>query len=50
MDFDLELPDRFLGDPIDMITFKGLSAGKLELMSFIEIISCDLKLNQCKRT
>jgi len=39
-DFKWELPDcRFLGDPIDLITFNGLCRNKIESISFIEVKS-----------
>jgi predicted Holliday junction resolvase-like endonuclease len=45
-DFKWELPDsRFLGDPIDLITFNGLSVGKVHSLSFIEVKSGNAKLN-----
>ena len=45
-DFKWELPDsRFLGDPIDLITFNGLSSGKIESINFIEVKSGNAKLN-----
>lgn len=44
--FKWELPDcRFLGDPIDMITFNGLSVNKVNSINFIEIKSGAAKLN-----
>jgi len=45
-DFKWELPDsRFLGDPIDLITFNGLSAGKVNSINFIEVKSGNARLN-----
>lgn len=45
-DFKLELPDcRVLGDPIDLITFNGLSAGKVNSINFIEVKSGNARLN-----
>lgn len=45
-DFTLDLPDcRFLGDPIDIITFNGFSLGSIDSMSFIEVKSGKARLN-----
>lgn len=45
-EFKLDLPDcRFLGDPIDLITFNGLSMNKVNSINFIEIKSGKAKLN-----
>ena len=45
-DFKLSLPDcRFLGDPIDLLTFNGLSENKIESISFIEVKSGKARLN-----
>lgn len=45
-DFKWELPDsRFLGDPIDLITFNGLSMNNVQSISFIEVKSGAAKLN-----
>lgn len=45
-DFKWNLPDcRFLGDPIDLITFNGLSLNKLHSISFIEVKSGKARLN-----
>lgn len=45
-DFSWELPDcRFIGDPIDMITFNGLSSNKVNSISFIEVKSGGARLN-----
>jgi predicted Holliday junction resolvase-like endonuclease len=50
-DFKWELPDsRFLGDPIDLMTFNGLSAGKVNSLSFIEVKSGNAKLNQHQKS
>ena len=44
--FSYELPDcRFLGDPVDFITFKGLSRGKVDSISFVEVKSGNARLN-----
>ena len=45
-DFSWELPDcRFIGDPIDLITFNGLSINKIDSISFIEVKSGMARLN-----
>ena len=45
-DFTWELPDcRFIGDPIDLITFNGLSINKINSISFIEVKSGMARLN-----
>ena len=45
-DFKWVLPDcKFLGDPIDVITFNGLSISKVDSISFIEVKSGAAKLN-----
>ena len=45
-DFRWELSDcRFIGDPIDMITFNGLSFNKIDSISFIEVKSGGARLN-----
>lgn len=50
-DFKWELPDsRFLGDPIDLITFNGLSLGKLNSINFIEVKSGNARLNQHQKS
>ena len=46
-DFKWQLPDcRFLGDPIDLLTFNGLSVNNIDSISFIEVKSGKAKLNQ----
>jgi len=46
-DFKWKLPDcRFLGDPIDLLTFNGLSDNKIESISFIEVKTGAARLNQ----
>ncbi len=46
-DFKLELPDcRFLGDPIDLITFNGISKNKVNSISFIEVKSGGARLTK----
>ncbi len=50
-DFKWELPDcRFLGDPIDLITFNGLSMGKVDSLNFIEVKSGNAKLNRRQKS
>lgn len=45
-DFKWNLPDcRFMGDPIDLITFNGLSINKINSISFIEVKSGMARLN-----
>jgi len=45
-DFKWQIPDcRFLGDPIDLLTFNGLSENNVESISFIEVKSGKAKLN-----
>ncbi|MEK6910587.1 MAG: Holliday junction resolvase-like protein [Nanoarchaeota archaeon] len=46
-DFEWELSDcRFLGEPIDLIIFHGLTAGKVESIRFLEVKSGKAKLNE----
>ena len=50
-DFKWELPDcRILGDPIDMITFNGLSMNKIDSISFIEVKSGGARLNNHQKS
>jgi len=50
-DFKLDLPDcRFLGDPIDLITFNGFSKGKIDSINFIEVKSGAARLNQHQKS
>lgn len=50
-DFKWTLPDsRFLGDPIDLITFNGLSASKVNSISFIEVKSGAARLNEHQKS
>lgn len=50
-DFRWELPDsRFLGDPIDLITFNGLSIGKVNSINFIEVKSGNARLNEHQKS
>lgn len=49
-DFAWSLPDcRFLGDPIDLITFNGLSVNMVHSISFIEVKTGGARLNQHQR-
>ncbi len=41
---------RFLGDPIDLVTFNGLSIGKIDSISFIEVKSGKARLNQHQKS
>jgi len=46
-DFKWQLPDcRFLGDPIDLLTFNGLSVNNIDSISFIEVKSGKARLNK----
>jgi predicted Holliday junction resolvase-like endonuclease len=48
--FRWELPDcRFLGDPIDLVTFNGCCQNKIESISFIEVKSGKARLNKNQR-
>lgn len=45
-DFKWQMPDcRFLGDPIDLLTFNGLSNNNIDSISFIEVKSGKARLN-----
>jgi len=45
-EFNWELCDcRFLGDPLDMLTFNGLSVNKIHSLSFIEVKTGNARLN-----
>ena len=49
-DFGWNLPDcRFLGNPIDLLTFNGCCQNKIESISFIEVKSGKARLNQNQR-
>ena len=49
-DFRWEIPDcRFLGDPIDLVTFNGCCQNKIESISFIEVKSGKARLNKNQR-
>jgi predicted Holliday junction resolvase-like endonuclease len=46
-DFKWQLTDsRFLGDPIDLIIFNGLSSGKIRSINFVEVKSGNARLNK----
>ena len=45
-DFKWTVPDsKFLGDPIDLIVFNGLSVNKVKSINFIEVKSGKARLN-----
>ena len=50
-DFKWTVPDsKFLGDPIDLLVFNGLSMGKVDSMSFVEVKSGNAKLNNHQKS
>ena len=50
-DFRWEIPDtRFLGDPIDLLIFKGLSDGNVEWIDFVEIKTGKSPLNKHQKS
>lgn len=50
-DFKWTVPDsKFLGDPIDLMTFNGLSVGKVKSISFIEVKSGKANLNEHQKS
>ena len=50
-DFKCELSDcRFLGEPIDLIIFNGLTAGKIESIKFLEVKSGKAVLNKHQKS
>ena len=50
-DFKWPVPDsKFLGDPIDLIVFKGLSVNKVKSISFIEVKSGKARLNRHQKS
>jgi predicted Holliday junction resolvase-like endonuclease len=50
-DFKWTVPDsKFLGDPIDLMTFNGLSIGKVNSISFIEVKSGNAHLNEHQKS
>lgn len=45
-DFKWIVPDsKFLGDPIDLLVFNGLSSGNVDSLSFVEVKSGAARLN-----
>jgi len=50
-DFKWFVPDcKFLGDPIDLIVFNGLSVNKVKSISFIEVKSGNARLNSHQKS
>jgi len=50
-DFKWVVPDsKFLGDPIDLIVFNGLSMGKIESLSFVEVKSGNARLSERQKS
>lgn len=50
-DFEWELSDcRFLGEPIDLVIFHGLTAGKVDSIRFLEVKSGKAKLNDHQKS
>ncbi len=50
-DFKWVVPDtKVLGDPIDMLIFNGLSNGKVESLSFVEVKSGAARLNEHQKS
>ena len=50
-DFKWELSDcRFLGEPIDIVIFHGLSTGKVDSIRFLEVKSGKAKLNDHQKS
>ena len=46
-DFKWPIPDsKFLGDPIDLMVFNGLSENKVKSINFVEVKSGKARLNQ----
>jgi predicted Holliday junction resolvase-like endonuclease len=49
-DFKWNIPDcRFLGDPIDLLTFNGCCQNNIQSISFIEVKSGKARLNENQR-
>jgi predicted Holliday junction resolvase-like endonuclease len=49
--FKWVVPDsKFLGDPIDLLVFNGLSMGKVNSLSFVEVKSGNAKLNDHQKS
>ena len=50
-DFKWELSDcRFLGEPVDLIIFNGLTAGKVDSINFLEVKSGAARLNEHQKS
>jgi len=50
-DFKWPIPDsKFLGDPIDLMVFNGLSENKVKSINFVEVKSGKARLNQHQRS
>ena len=50
-DFKWNVPDsKFLGDPIDLMIFNGLSMGKVSSLSFVEVKSGNASLNNHQKS
>ena len=50
-DFKWIVPDsKFLGDPIDLVVFNGLSMGSIDSLSFVEVKSGNAKLNNHQKS
>jgi len=50
-DFKWAVPDcKFLGDPIDLIVFKGLAFDKINSIGFVEVKSGNAKLNKHQKS
>lgn len=50
-DFKWIVPDsKFLGDPIDLMVFNGLSMGHVNSLSFVEVKSGNAHLNQHQKS
>jgi predicted Holliday junction resolvase-like endonuclease len=50
-DFKWVVPDsKFLGDPIDLLIFNGLSIGQVNSLSFVEVKSGSARLNDHQKS
>lgn len=50
-DFKWVVPDtKVLGDPIDLLVFNGLSNGKVDSLSFVEVKSGAARLNSHQKS
>jgi len=50
-DFKWELSDcRFLGEPIDLVIFHGLTKGKVDSIRFLEVKSGEARLNKHQKS